>query len=234
MKNMRLIIFSFLKSPAGINYEYDESCKGDWFRLKNKRNNNFVFIKLIEPDRRSPIDIPPNNDRVFLLVKGNSGFHVYKNKDTINDCKVAIDDIGKLFQEVEPPIEVGDKDIYRYKKLYDLYNSDSNKKKGFGSFKRFYDWWLKQYFLNNGKCEYCKVDEHKIEELARSRKLRLRENRGLVLEVDRRDPNRGYGEDNCALVCYFCNNDKSNIFNEEEYKKFFQNRKRYIDDLYRS
>ena len=42
-------------------------------------------------------------------------------------------------------------------------------------------------------------------------------NRGKYLEVDRRDPNGPYSIDNCVLSCYFCNNDKSDVFNESQY-----------------
>jgi len=39
-------------------------------------------------------------------------------------------------------------------------------------------------------------------------------------EVDRKNPNGSYSPENCVLACYFCNNDKSDVFDSEMYKKF--------------
>jgi hypothetical protein len=41
--------------------------------------------------------------------------------------------------------------------------------------------------------------------------------RGKSLEVDRKDPKGAYSVDNCVLCCYFCNNDKSDVFSAEQY-----------------
>ena len=44
--------------------------------------------------------------------------------------------------------------------------------------------------------------------------------RGFNFEVDRKKPKGPYSEDNCVLCCYFCNNDKSDVFSDEQYKIF--------------
>ena len=44
--------------------------------------------------------------------------------------------------------------------------------------------------------------------------------RGRYFEVDRKKPDGPYSKDNCVLCCYFCNNDKSDVFLDEEYKLF--------------
>jgi hypothetical protein len=56
-------------------------------------------------------------------------------------------------------------------------------------------------------------------------------NRGVWLEVDRIDPNGLYSRDNCVLCCYFCNNDKSDVFAGDQYVQFFQNRVAYLRQL---
>lgn len=44
--------------------------------------------------------------------------------------------------------------------------------------------------------------------------------RGRHLEIDRKNPNGDYSESNCVLCCYFCNNDKSNVFHADQYFEF--------------
>jgi len=39
------------------------------------------------------------------------------------------------------------------------------------------------------------------------------------LEVDRKDNEKGYNEENCVLACPICNNAKSDKFTYEEFKK---------------
>jgi len=41
--------------------------------------------------------------------------------------------------------------------------------------------------------------------------------RGKSLEIDRKDPKGPYSVDNCVLFCYFCNNDKSDVFSADQY-----------------
>jgi len=44
--------------------------------------------------------------------------------------------------------------------------------------------------------------------------------RGKSFEVDRKNPKGPYSIDNCVLCCYFCNNDKSDVFTESQYCNF--------------
>jgi hypothetical protein len=55
--------------------------------------------------------------------------------------------------------------------------------------------------------------------------------RGMWLEVDRKDPKGKYSSGNAVLCCYFCNNDKSDVFYGDEYIEFFQNRVGYLRNL---
>lgn len=232
MGHMEAVVFSFVSSEAGLEYEYIESCEGDWFKLKSKGSEEFAYIKVIDRGRKSPIGIPYKNKNIFLLVGKNNDYNLYSNQHSKNDFRIEVRDVIKNWIQIEPSIVIRAELKERYKKLRNLYDSDSEKKSGFGSFNRFYDWWLSQYALNDRRCKYCQVEEHKVRELIKCGGMRSRKSRGLVLEVDRKNPNVPYSKDNCNLVCYFCNNDKSNIFNEEEYLRFFQRRKEYIDDLY--
>ena len=54
-------------------------------------------------------------------------------------------------------------------------------------------------------------------------------NRGNFLEIERRDAHsNSYDKDNCVLACYFCNNDKSDIFKEDEYLDYLKDRKGFF------
>ena len=86
--------------------------------------------------------------------------------------------------------------------------------------KSFVQW----YMSIDKKCNYCYLKE--IEQftiinngILKSKRFFVEKNgnRGKYLEVDRRDPNGPYSIDNCVLSCYFCNNDKSDVFNESQY-----------------
>jgi 5-methylcytosine-specific restriction endonuclease McrA len=50
------------------------------------------------------------------------------------------------------------------------------------------------------------------------------QSRGFWLEIDRVNPKENYSVQNCVLSCYFCNNDKSDVFDGENYKDFMKNR----------
>lgn len=55
--------------------------------------------------------------------------------------------------------------------------------------------------------------------------------RGVFLEVDKLNPLENYSSENSVLCCYFCNNDKSDVFHGEHYRDFFQNRKSFLRSL---
>ena len=54
----------------------------------------------------------------------------------------------------------------------------------------------------------------------------------MWLEVDRINPyDKFYHKENCVLACYFCNNDKSDIFSFDQYKNFKENRLNFLKSL---
>jgi hypothetical protein len=117
----------------------------------------------------------------------------------------------------------------------------AKKKKSKISFKVFED--FKEWYDNQDKkCHYCGLTEQESQELVMTGKLKSKrfpengalkrgKNRGIFLEIDRKDSNKNYSKDNCVLACYFCNNDKSDLFDAEEYKKFFQDRANYLKKI---
>ncbi|MCB0536944.1 MAG: hypothetical protein KDE33_05380 [Bacteroidetes bacterium] len=126
-------------------------------------------------------------------------------------------------------------DIQIIRRIRSLYH---NKKDldgfGFENFNRFYKWYRTQYQSQEGKCYYCKTDEKVIASLFENKfHNRKRTTRGKHLEIERRDATDNlYNEGNCVLACYFCNNDKSDIFEESEYLEYLKDRKGFLTAHY--
>lgn len=133
------------------------------------------------------------------------------------------------FNYVEKPIE----------KLKSNFNERKRKNlNGFIDFEDFYNWFAGQ----TKTCFYCGIEEYIVQRIVTTSlltsnrfplngMLKQGRSRGMWLEVDRLNPKVDYSRENCVLSCYFCNNDKSDVFNGIEYKKFFENRSQYLRDL---
>ena len=74
----------------------------------------------------------------------------------------------------------------------------------------------KLFKRDGGRCHYCEIEEADFIEIWRSF---YGEKRGKKLEVERKDNEKGYNEENCVLSCSICNNAKSDKFTYEEFKK---------------
>tara|TARA_R110000868_G_scaffold308075_2_gene569691 strand:+ start:516 stop:926 length:411 start_codon:yes stop_codon:yes gene_type:complete len=126
---------------------------------------------------------------------------------------------------------------YQEKPLTKLKQNYSSRKKhnGFESFDDFLDW----YNTQTKACHYCGVSEHDCQEIVMTGLLtsnRFPQNgvlgrgqsRGVWLEVDRLKPKGKYSRENAVLCCYFCNNDKSDVFDGDDYFQFMQNRHEFL------
>jgi len=76
---------------------------------------------------------------------------------------------------------------------------------------------LKLYKRDRRKCHYCGIKEGDFTRIWG--KFYGGKTRGKKLEIDRKDNNKGYTEENCVLSCPICNNAKSDKFTYEEFKK---------------
>lgn len=109
---------------------------------------------------------------------------------------------------------------------------------GFENFEDFRDWYQEQDLV----CRYCNLTESEMQEISMTGILTSNRfpqngiigqgtNRAAWLELDRIIPNGLYSRANCVMCCYFCNNDKSDVFNGEMYLEFFQNRVGFLRQL---
>jgi hypothetical protein len=122
------------------------------------------------------------------------------------------------------------------KQLSSWYKSKVKEEKtNFLSYEDFSEW----YFGNKKECFYCRISERECQEiifkgLLISKRFPLGGefargvNRGYWLEIDKMNPRGMYSRNNCVLSCYFCNNDKSDVFNHDQYKEFVGNRGEYL------
>jgi 5-methylcytosine-specific restriction endonuclease McrA len=121
------------------------------------------------------------------------------------------------------------------------YNDKVRKKlSGFVSAEDFLNWYKET--VSSGKCFYCGLTERESQQIVHhglltskrfplAGKLSQGVNRGYWLEIDRRNPMGNYSRDNCVPCCYFCNNDKSDVFTDEQYKEFIKNRSSFLINL---
>jgi hypothetical protein len=114
-----------------------------------------------------------------------------------------------------------------------------NNLEGFASPIEFFHWWLSAWNIQKGCCIYCESKFADIDKAIKSGKLNTRAINGGVRgpfpEIERLNGfkcSNVYSASNCALICYYCNNDKSNVYNNEDYKKFIAPaKKQYLDHL---
>lgn len=121
--------------------------------------------------------------------------------------------------------------LRRYRTLWN--NKKTLLSDDFRSFERFYYWYVEQYKIQDHKCYYCGVNEKVVRDaMGKHFSHRKRQNRGKYFELERKGPiDESYSPENCVLACYFCNNDKSDIFTEEQYRRYLQNRKGFFEGL---
>lgn len=72
--------------------------------------------------------------------------------------------------------------------------------------------------LEAKRCYYCEITLDEIFILIENKKLYKKNERGWRMEIDRKEPNLEYSDDNCVPACYWCNNAKTDEFNAEEFK----------------
>lgn len=101
---------------------------------------------------------------------------------------------------------------------------------------------LRWYYYSPKKCHYCGLQEEELQEIVhrgilRSSRFRFQglsikgRTRGYWLEIDRKKPKEPYSRENCVLSCYFCNNDKSDVFDEKQYLEFMNDRVGFLRGL---
>jgi hypothetical protein len=133
---------------------------------------------------------------------------------------------------------------YIEKSSQQIRNSFNEKRRkglnGFKDFNDFKDWYDQK--VKDKSCYYCGLTERESQRiihdgLLTSKRFPLKGitsqgvNRGYWLEIDRKNPIGLYSRENCEPSCYFCNNDKSDVFTDEQYEDFIKNRPAFLRKL---
>lgn len=106
------------------------------------------------------------------------------------------------------------------------------------SFSEFHSW----YINNAHACHYCGLTVHDSQKIVRMGLLKSNRfpqngilgrgtSRGMWMEIDRYNPKGNYEIQNIVPACYFCNNDKSDVFNGDQYKQFLKDRSGFLRSL---
>lgn len=95
----------------------------------------------------------------------------------------------------------------------------SERQKGFGSKRAFYDWYLTQ----PKQCHYCESREEDLLKMFQQKIFDPKKTawKNGTLQIEKKDPSLGYNPDNCVLTCVHCNNAKSDIISYDDWKEFF-------------
>lgn len=120
------------------------------------------------------------------------------------------------------------------KQIEDWY--DAKVRKGEIDFIDFEDFslWYEET-VKDKACYYCGLTERESQQIIHLGVLTSKRfplggifargvNRGYWLEIDRKQPNGNYSRLNCVPACVFCNNDKSDVFTDQQYSEFVADR----------
>ncbi len=84
-----------------------------------------------------------------------------------------------------------------------------------GNFWDYYYWYSK----TEKSCHYCGITQEELDELHNIGIVNKRYSRGKTLEIDRKKADEKYSNlENLTLSCYWCNNAKTDTFDEDEFK----------------
>ena len=156
-------------------------------------------------------------------------------KNVCSDLDIKSKELTQLSNQINKERSDEIREMQRIKNLYNNKKNINKDKVKFLNFNEFYKWYISQYAKQQGKCYYCKTKEKVIATLFTKKFLSTkRTKRGHHLEVERLDSkNNEYSKTNCVLACYFCNNDKSDIFSEDEYFEYLKDRKIFFENQYK-
>lgn len=202
--------------------EFIDDNRFEWMNKKVKKKTNLSFQQIAIP-------------KEFLFDE----LFIYNNLYSEIEKRNAID--RKTISNLNKNYKLRYSELVMLiKRIRTLYNNKKNQKKNkefiFPDLYNFFKWYINQYNEQKGCCYYCGISEEILVNLYDKNILSSKrsKNRGRHLEIDRKDSNGKYREDNCVLSCYFCNNDKSDIFTENDYLEYLEDRKLFFENKYRN
>ncbi|WP_170178620.1 hypothetical protein [Flammeovirga pectinis] len=128
-----------------------------------------------------------------------------------------------------------EKVINGFKEYHHLYQKYFNeyRKEFFADPKTLIEWFNNQ----NNSCHYCDITQEEVLKIVDLRGgnmtlNNLQKRSKGSLEIEKLDSNKGYTFDNSVLACPFCNNAKSNLISDEDWKLHFSKpMRKYLQSL---
>ena len=90
-------------------------------------------------------------------------------------------------------------------------------------FESFFAWWCEKTPENGTRqCCHCGIDENTLKDAFENGVvISKKPSFSGELQIERKDPDGDYCDDNCEFACVICNNAKSDMISAEEFKEFF-------------
>jgi len=169
------------------------------------------------------------NDRYFELcykrrIHEFAKIDQYK-KWTLGQARMKYKSLDEFYQE---ELNINKKELNQLRSefrnfnyLYSKYFNEQ-RKEFFKNHEKFLEWYDKQ----GETCNYCGITQFELHRIVELRNGNLTLNQKTkrskgTLEIEKLNPSIGYTYKNSVLSCPFCNNAKSNLISEEDWRKFF-------------
>ncbi|MGM0579765.1 MAG: hypothetical protein ACQETL_03740 [Bacteroidota bacterium] len=179
-------------------------------------------------------------ERYFDLCY-NHRIHEYSKIDVYSnlkpgEAKLKYNSIDEFYME---ELNISKEKLIKVKSHFKVFNrlhaKYFNKSRGelFSNSEEFMKWYKEQ----GEKCNYCEVSQKDLFRIVDKRNGNLTLNQKTkrskgTLEIEKLDPSEGYTYENSVLACPFCNNAKSNLISETDWKEFFvPAMKKYLNQI---
>lgn len=176
------------------------------------------------------------DDRKYIIRKPQDNTLMNEN---VRIIKKRLDYIKSRFSTIDS----------RNKEIYNKKWNKENEHAFEGKFNDFLEWWLDGIDAKKGiKCSYCNsteddwikiierrtIDENDYQpgKLHKSKKgTSTKDELNNIdrdvwgkpnMEIDKINPGNGYYKDNCVFACHLCNNAKSDLVEESDFKTYFK------------
>ena len=177
-------------------------------KAKDSYNTRMRFLKFhcvvndIAPTINSflEFDLSKHEDLVTIYT---CQYYQWDSSDKLEGVKseLSINEIYKKIKHLNFTKDIESEWFEKYFKIFKTQYSEDNFKKD----------------TNAQECYYCKITLDEINTLASEQKLFKKNERGFTMEIDRKKPNLEYTNENCVPACYWCNNAKTDEFDDLEF-----------------
>lgn len=180
--------------------------------LENKDIEFFVRYSILKTSSKSTDLFKDLDIKIDGEIATYSKYFSDTNKNTLREeIKIVYDRYQSIKNRTISKDEAEIKEIIGEKD-----KADEDKPVLEMDFSDFLNWWSNQ----EKNCYYCGIDEKTTDELFKKELIKSKK-RSFTgkLQIDRKDPNKGYNNENCVFACVLCNNAKSDMISEKDFKE---------------